>query len=169
MAMVALGLVAVIVIAIDLASKQLVLSTIGDGRVVKVLGGLVYIDLIRNRGAAFSLGTEVTPVFPIIAAVVIIGILFLSRRLRSVPWAISLGLIMGGSAGNLIDRLFRAPGPMRGDVVDFISLFFPMGEHFAIFNVADSALCIGVGLAVLFEFTGRRRDGTRAESTKRSA
>nr|MBA3488740.1 signal peptidase II [Longispora sp. (in: high G+C Gram-positive bacteria)] len=63
--------------------------------------------------------------------------------------------------GNLIDRLFRAPGPMRGAVIDFLSLFDPHGGVWPIFNIADSALVIGVCLAVLLELTGRRMDGSR--------
>jgi signal peptidase II len=173
MAVSMLALVAVLTVGVDLATKQLVLGTLGDGSVVRILGGAVYFDLTRNGGAAFSIGTGMTVVFPIVATAVIIGIVWLGRKLRSVPWAIALGLIMGGAAGNLIDRLFRAPAPFRGQVVDFISLFGPYGERFAIFNAADSALCIGVALAILLEFTGRRRDGAPADvrkpGTKRSA
>jgi len=164
-----LALVAVLTIGLDLATKQLVLSTLSDGSIVRILGGAVYFDLIRNSGAAFSIGTGMTFIFPIVATVVIVGIVWLGRKLRSVPWAIALGLIMGGAGGNLIDRLFRAPGPFRGHVVDFISLFGPNGERFAIFNAADSALCVGVALAILLEFTGRRRDGLPSPGPKRSA
>jgi signal peptidase II len=64
--------------------------------------------------------------------------------------------------GNLADRVFRAPGFLVGHVVDYLSLFGPDGEHFAIFNLADAMLCCGVALAVLLELTGHRRDGTRA-------
>jgi signal peptidase II len=169
MAVTVLALVAVLTIGLDLATKQLVLSTLSDGSIIRILGGAVYFDLIRNSGAAFSIGTGMTFIFPIVATVVIVGIIWLGRKLRSVPWAIALGLIMGGAGGNLIDRLFRAPGPFRGHVVDFISLFGPNGERFAIFNAADSALCIGVALAILLEFTGRRRDGLPNPGPKRSA
>jgi signal peptidase II len=169
MAVTVLALVAVLTIGIDLATKQIVLTTLSDGSIVRILGGAVYFDLIRNSGAAFSIGTGMTFIFPIVATVVIVGIIWLGRKLRSVPWAIALGLIMGGAGGNLIDRMFRAPGPFRGHVVDFISLFGPNGERFAIFNAADSALCIGVALAILLEFTGRRRDGLPSPGPKRSA
>jgi signal peptidase II len=86
----------------------------------------------------------------------------LSRRLRSAAWALALGLVLGGAFGNVGDRLFRAPGFLTGHVVDFASLFAPNGRYWAIFNVADAALCCGVVLAVLLELTGRRRDGGRA-------
>ena len=157
-----LALVAVLAIGLDLAAKQLVLTHLSDGLPRRLLGGAIYLDLTRNSGAAFSIGTNLTVIFPIIAIGVIGFILVYARRLRSIPWAIAFGLVLGGAAGNLIDRLFRAPGPLRGHVVDFISVFGPYGERFPIFNLADSALFCGVVLAILLEFTGRRRDGTRA-------
>ena len=92
-----------------------------------------------------------------------------ARKLRSVPWAIALGLVLGGALGNFTDRLFRAPGPFLGHVVDFVSVFDPAGQVFPVFNVADSALCVGVVLAVLLELTGRRarwRPGPRAATTR---
>ena len=67
------------------------------------------------------------------------------------------------------DRLFRAPGPFHGHVVDMISLFAPYGERFAVFNIADSCLSVGVVLAVLLELTGRQRDGTRTPAKKAAA
>jgi signal peptidase II len=70
--------------------------------------------------------------------------------------------VLGGALGNLTDRLFRAPGPLQGHVVDMISLFGPYGEYFAVFNIADACLSVGVALAVLLELTGRQRDGGRA-------
>ena len=100
----------------------------------------------------------------LVAIAVTFVILWLARRLRSMPWAVSLGLILGGALGNLIDRLFRAPGPLQGHVVDFISVFAPAGQRFPIFNAADSALFCGVVLAIILEFTGRRRDGTRVRA-----
>ncbi len=77
--------------------------------------------------------------------------------------------MLGGALGNLGDRLFRAPGPMRGHVVDFISLFSSDGSHFAIFNMADTALSCGVALALLLELLGRHRDGTRAQAAAPTA
>lgn len=85
----------------------------------------------------------------------------MAARLRSLPWAISLGLVLGGAVGNLTDRIFRAPGVFVGHVVDMVSLFDPYGQVWPIFNLADSALVSGVVLAVLLEVTGRQRDGSR--------
>jgi signal peptidase II len=87
---------------------------------------------------------------------VIVFILRTARKLRSLPWAITLGLLLGGATGNLSDRLFRAPGPMRGSVVDWIEL-----PHWPVFNLADSAIVCGGVLAVLLAIRGLRIDGTR--------
>ena len=89
---------------------------------------------------------------------------WMALRLRSLPWAVSLGLVLGGALGNLVDRLFRAPGPFVGHVVDMVSLFDDHGGYWPVFNLADSSLVVGVALAVLLELTGRRRDGTRLVS-----
>jgi len=160
-----LAIAAVLVVGLDLWTKQLALTALSDGSTVRLLGGAVYFDLTRNSGAAFSIGTDVTFVFPLVAIVVLGLILWFARQLRSWPWALAMGLVLGGAMGNLIDRLFRAPAPLHGHVVDFISVFAPNGDAFPIFNTADSALFCGVVLAIILEFTGRRRDGTRVVTT----
>jgi signal peptidase II len=153
--------VAGVMVALDQWTKQLALDALADSPAVRILGGLVYLDLTFNAGAAFSVGTRYTVIFPVFAIVIGAVILWFGRQVRSWPWAVALGLILGGAVGNLIDRLFRAPGPFRGHVVDFISVFAPAGEKFPIFNVADSALTVGVVLAIALELFGWRRDGTR--------
>jgi signal peptidase II len=153
--------IGVAVLAADVITKQLVVAHLRENQPVKWLGGALYLTVIRNGGAAFSMGTAFTWVFPTITIVVIGWIAWMALRLRSLPWAIALGLVLGGAMGNLGDRLFRAPGPFRGDVVDFLSLFSPDGAHFAIFNLADSALCCGAAFAILLELSGRHRDGSR--------
>ena len=101
-----------------------------------LLGGLVTLRLIRNPGAAFSLGENFTIVFALLAAAVLTFILVrLAPRINHPGWAVALGLLVAGVAGNLMDRIFREPGFLHGHVVDFIQL-----PHFAIFNVAD--MCI---------------------------
>jgi signal peptidase II len=161
-AMTVLGIVAVVAVALDQWTKQLALHGLVGRGSVRTLGGLIYLDLTRNPGAAFSFGTSITFIFPLIAIAISIAILYFARGLRSWPWAVAMGLVLGGAVGNLIDRLFRDPGPFRGHVVDFISAFAPDGEKFAIFNIADSALTVGVILAIALELFGLRRDGTRA-------
>jgi signal peptidase II len=139
----------------DVISKIIVVAAL-SGHQVRLLGGLLMLDLLRNSGAAFSIGTSLTVVFTLIALGVIFFILRTSRRLRSVPWAITLGLLLGGATGNLTDRLLRSPGAFRGDVVDWIQL-----PHWPVFNLADSAIVCGGVLAVLLAARGYRLDGTR--------
>lgn len=148
--------IAVCVFIADLTAKTIVVATLSHRPPVRLLGGLLTLRVLRNSGAAFSIGTSMTFVFTLIAVGVIIAILRTSRRLRSLPWAITLGLLLGGATGNLGDRLFRSPGPLRGYVVDWIEL-----PHWPVFNVADSAIVCGGVLAVLLAARGIRLDGTR--------
>jgi len=104
----------------------------------------------RNGGAAFSIGTSMTIVFTAIAVGVIVYILRAARNLRSIGWAITLGLLLGGATGNLLDRIFRAPGPFQGHVVDWIEL-----PDWPVFNLADSAITTGVAVVLLHSL--RRR------------
>jgi signal peptidase II len=160
-AILVLALTALAALLADLGTKQLALAKLTEHEPVRLLGGAVYLSLTRNSGAAFSLGSDYTFVFPVITLAVIVWIGWMAMRLRSVPWAASLGLVLGGALGNLTDRIFRAPGVFVGHVVDMISVFGPYGRHFPVFNLADSALVCGVTLAILLELTGRQRDGTR--------
>jgi signal peptidase II len=148
---------AVFVIAADVISKSIVVAKMPDHRPIRLLGGLLTLTLTRNGGAAFSIGTSMTIVFTAIALGVIIYILRAARNLRSIGWAITLGLLLGGATGNLLDRIFRAPGPFQGHVVDWIEL-----PHWPVFNLADSSIvCAGV-LFVLLALRGIRLDGTKA-------
>ncbi|MEV4657587.1 signal peptidase II [Micromonospora sp. NPDC049301] len=153
--------VALVALLADLATKHLALATLTDREPVQLLGGLVYFSLTRNSGAAWSIGADHTWVFPLITIGVVGWIVWMALRLRSLPWAVSLGLVLGGALGNLVDRIFRAPAPFHGHVVDMISLFDPYGQVWPVFNLADSSLVCGVLLAVLLELTGRQRDGRR--------
>jgi signal peptidase II len=136
-------------------SKIIVVATLSH-REIKVVPGVLTLLVLRNSGAAFSIGTSMTVVFTLIAVGVIFFILRTSRQLRSLPWAVTLGLLLGGATGNLTDRLLRSPGLFRGDVVDWIQL-----PHWPVFNVADSAIVCGGVLAVLLAAWGFRLDGTR--------
>lgn len=153
----------------DLGTKHWALAALSDREPVRLLGGAIYLTLTRNSGAAFSLASDHTWVFPLVTAAVIGWIGWMAAGLRSLPWALSLGLVLGGAVGNLTDRIFRAPGVFVGHVVDMVSLFDPYGQVWPIFNLADSALVSGVVLAVLLELTGRQRDGNRVRSRPKSA
>jgi signal peptidase II len=153
---VAAFLIGCAVCALDLVSKVLVVADLPPPRVVVLLGGLLTLQQYRNPGAAFSLGTSYTVIFALVAAGVLAVLVRLASRLRSWPWAVALGLLLGGATGNLIDRLFRAPGPLRGLVVDWIKL-----PHFpAFFNLADTAITTGVALVVLASACGWRLGGS---------
>ncbi len=159
---------AALALAIDTVSKALVVANLQDRGPVHVPGGFLNLTLIRNSGAAFSIGEGQTWVFTFIAACVVFVILRVSRNLRSLPWAIALGLLLGGALGNLSDRLFRAPGVGRGDVVDFLQFpTFPLVHYdFPVFNLADSAIVVGGCLMVLLSFLGMQPDGSRHKDLK---
>jgi lipoprotein signal peptidase len=148
---------AAFVIAADAISKAIVVAKMPDRLPIRLLGGLLTITYTRNGGAAFSIGTSMTVVFTLIAAGVIVYILRAARNLRSIGWAIALGLLLGGATGNLLDRIFRAPAPFQGHVVDWIQL-----PHWPVFNLADSSICCAGVLVVLLALRGIRLDGTRA-------
>ena len=151
-------LVALVSVALDAATKALVVDRLPLGDPGKeLLGGAVTLVQSRNSGAAFSFAEGATVVFTLIAVVVAAVIVRSMRRLHSTGWAVTLGLLLGGAVGNLLDRLFREPGFARGHVVDFISV-----PHFASFNVADSAITVGAALAVLLSLRGVELDGERS-------
>ncbi|MFV0452239.1 MAG: signal peptidase II [Propioniciclava sp.] len=122
--------------ALDQVTKELALRYLDPANPPVLLGGLLTLQLIRNPGAAFSLGENYTPVLSVISTVALIAVLgWLIPRTRYRAWAITLGLLLGGILGNLTDRLARPPGFAHGHVIDFLQL-----PHFAIFNVAD--MCV---------------------------
>ncbi|WP_407564344.1 signal peptidase II [Streptomyces sp. 184] len=148
--------VAALVYALDLVTKLIVVAELEpDNRSVEVVGDLLRFQVVRNAGAAFGIGESMTVIFTLIAVIVIGVIARLARKLHSLPWAIALGLLLGGPLGNLTDRLFRSPGFFEGHVVDFIA-----PEHFAVFNLADSAIVCGGILIVILSFRGLDPDGT---------
>ena len=151
--------VAAFVLAADAITKALVVMHLRPDEPVHVLGDVLMLDLLRNPGAAFSVGTGDTIVFTAIAVGVVIYIARTARNLRSVGWAITLGLLLGGAIGNLADRIFRAPGLFRGNVVDWIELT----RYWPVFNIADSAIVCGGILTVLLATFGYHLDGTHGD------
>ena len=132
--------IALPVLALDQVSKALVTSSLKGRPPVPVLGGAFRVDYVRNTGAAFSLLVGGGALFTAVAAAVCVAILVYAPRLNTAPLLtrLALGLVLGGAAGNLIDRL------RLGYVVDFIDF-----RWFPVFNAADSAIVVGVGLLAL--------------------
>jgi lipoprotein signal peptidase len=110
--------VAAVVLIVDVASKLAVVATITRDENIRLLGGLLYLTHLRNTGAAFSFAEGATVLFSLVAVVVAVVIVRTARRLYSTGWAVVLGLVLGGAVGNLLDRIFRAPGFLKGGVAD---------------------------------------------------
>jgi signal peptidase II len=151
--------VAAVVLALDIVTKVLAVKLLTPGQPVSIVGDTVTWTLVRNSGAAFSMATGYTWVLTLIATGVVIGIIWMGRRLVSPWWALGLGMILGGAMGNLVDRFFRSPGPLQGHVVDFFSIGW-----WPVFNVADPSVVGGAILLVAlslfgfdFDTVGRRK------------
>ncbi|WP_267128535.1 MULTISPECIES: signal peptidase II [unclassified Nocardioides] len=150
--------VALTAYVLDIATKVLAVAELQD-RDVSVVGDVLVLHLVRNPGAAFSVGTEYTMVLSCIAIVAVCVILWLSRRIGEIWWSIGMGMLLAGVAGNLTDRLLRDPGPLRGHVIDFLQI-----PNWPVFNVADMCVVGAAGLIIVQSFRGLRLDGTRIES-----
>jgi signal peptidase II len=136
--------IAVVGFLADLLAKNLALAALDPQRPVPLLGGLVTLQLIRNPGAAFSMGEDFTVVLTLVAICALVGVVgWVVPRIRHIGWAVGIGFLLAGITGNLADRLFREPGPFRGHVVDFIQL-----PYFAIFNVADMFITAAAVLVI---------------------
>jgi signal peptidase II len=159
-------LVAAVVLALDIITKVLAVRLLVPGQPVPIIGDTVTWTLVRNSGAAFSMATGYTWMLTLIATGVVLGIVWMGRRLVSPGWAVGLGMILGGAMGNLVDRFFRSPGPLQGHVVDFLSVGW-----WPVFNVADPSVVGGAILLVTlsalgfdFDTVGRRRPGDELDS-----
>ena len=141
--------VAAVVLIADIVTKVLAVALRTPGVPVPIIGDTVTWTLVRNSGAAFSMATGYTWVLTLVAMGVVAGIIWMGRRLVSPWWAVGLGMILGGALGNLVDRFFRSPGPLRGHVVDFLSIGW-----WPVFNVADPAVVGGAILLVALSIFG---------------
>ena len=149
-------LVAVLGVVTDLLSKQVAVHELTGRAPVSVLGEVLQLRLVRNPGAAFSAGASLTPVISVVAVVATLVVSYFAFRVRHRGWAVALGLLLAGVSGNLIDRIFRAPGPFRGHVVDFFAL-----PNWPVFNVADICIDVAGALFVLLLLRGAPFDGQR--------
>lgn len=148
--------VAVVLYALDQGAKALAEAHLEGRDDVRVVGELLQLRLAYNPGAAFNLGIGYTVVLSFVAIAAALAVAWFSRRLGSTLWALALGFLMAGICGNLTDRVFRDPGPLRGHVVDFLML-----PHWPIFNVADMCIIAAAVLIMVQAFRGIRLDGTR--------
>jgi signal peptidase II len=146
--------VATFAYVLDQGTKYWAQRSLDSNAPTSVIGDVLQFHLIHNPGAAFSMGTGYTIVLTLIALTVIVICIKMAGRLGSTGWAIALGLLVGGALGNVTDRIFRAPSPLRGHVVDFIEV-----PHWPVFNVADSAITVAAALFILQSLRGVHLDG----------
>ena len=162
-ALLLLGAVALVLYGADQLAKYLIVTNLREGELVPVLGQVLQFHYVTNSGAAFSLAAGFTWILSIVAVGVVAFIVWVARRIRSLGWACVFGLVLGGAAGNLTDRLFREPGFGTGHVVDFIQVWgFP-----AIFNIADSGIVAAMGLFIILSLRGIGLDGRKAVYVRR--
>ena len=133
----------VAVVAIDQVTKSWAVSALADGP-HHVIGQTVEFELTRNGGSAFSRFQGITPILAVGAIIVTVVLVRVLRATTDWVLVCALTLVLGGALGNLTDRIFRAPGFLRGHVVDFVAVGW-----WPIFNVADSCITIGGILLVL--------------------
>lgn len=141
----------------DQITKNIAEDVLSDGSTRPFIGELLQFHLVYNPGAAFSMGTGSTGLLTILAVTVCVVIIWNASRLGSLPWAIGLGLLLGGALGNLTDRLTREPGFGKGHVVDFLML-----PNFPIFNIADIGISSAAVLIGILALRGINPDGTLA-------
>lgn len=131
---------------LDLVSKNLAVAHLGD-EPIKILGSLLQLHLTFNSGAAFSFAPSATYFFSLFSIAIAVVTIFYLKKIESRGWMVVAGLILGGILGNLLDRIFRAPGLLRGEVVDWIQL-----PHWPTFNLADASIFIAALIACVLTF-----------------
>jgi signal peptidase II len=132
------------IVALDLVTKTWAVHELADGP-VEIFGDSVSFRLARNTGGAFSVFQAFTPLLAIVAGVVAFFLVRTLRRTHDTLLVVALAFVLGGAIGNLLDRLFRSPGFLRGAVVDFVHV-----GDWPTFNVADSAITIGAVLVIVW-------------------
>jgi len=153
--------VALVVLAADQLTKLWALAALEPGERRPLLGDLLGLQLAYNPGAALSIATGMTWLLTLVAIAVVVVVVRTARRTTSRVWAVTFGLLLGGAVGNLVDRIFRDPGPFQGHVVDFIAY----GTWF-IGNVADIAIVVAALMVIGLVVWGVRLDGTRDTKTE---
>ncbi|MCZ0872260.1 signal peptidase II [Peribacillus sp. AS_2] len=140
-------LIALLVIALDQLTKWMIVKKMEYGESIEIIENLLYITSHRNRGAAWGILQGQMWFFYIITIAVIIGLVYYIQKMakESILLGVALGLMLGGAIGNFIDRVARQ------EVVDFVHTYI-FSYSFPVFNVADAALSIGVGLLMIHMF-----------------
>lgn len=144
-----IAIVTVVVVVLDQLTKWWALEALTEPTRVVDLVWTLRLRVIYNTGTAFSLTSDSGPIVSVIALVVVAFLLWSGRNQRS-GWVLaSYGLVVGGTFGNMVDRVFRDgnDGVLGGAVIDFVDL-----QWFPVFNLADSALTVGIGLLVVVGF-----------------
>lgn len=136
------ALIAVAIVVADQATKHWALNALGDGRTFDIIGSLRF-NLAYNTGMAFAKGQGIGPVIAVVG-VIVVAYLLIGLRRNTKPGAVFVGMVAGGAAGNIVDRLFRGEAWLQGAVVDFIDL-----QWWPIFNIADAAIVVGAGALVV--------------------
>jgi signal peptidase II len=144
--------IVIAVVALDLVTKTWAVHELADGP-VEIIGDTVSFRLARNTGGAFSLFQAFTPLLAVVAGVVTYFLVRTLRRTHDTLLVVALSLVLGGAIGNLLDRVFRSPGFLRGAVVDFVHV-----GDWPTFNVADSAITIGALLVIVWSVRSSARE-----------
>ena len=129
---------------LDLATKIWAVNNLSFKSNIKVIGEFFQLTLVRNPGAAFSFATGATVFLSLFSLIVMFAILYYSPKITSRGWAVVLGLVLGGILGNLVDRIFREPGVLRGHVIDWLQI-----PNFPVFNIADSAIVVAALISMV--------------------
>lgn len=154
-------IVALIIILIDQITKWLVVVNMEIGQRITIIEDFFYLLSHRNSGAAWGILQGQMIFFYIVTVIVMVGVVYYMQKYakNNKMLAIGLSLILGGAIGNFIDRL------LRQEVVDFAS-FIIVNYNFPIFNVADSALTIGVILVIIATFIEESNEKRRGMTAK---
>lgn len=150
-------IVAVVGIVLDQATKEWAVRRLQGAEAIEVVPGVLSFTYVLNPGAAFGMGTNSTLIISCLAIVITAVVLFLSRKVDDPWWGLGFGLLLAGAVGNLIDRIFRPPEPLRGHVIDFLRFDF---IEFPVFNVADSAITVAAVVIIVQAFRGVDIDGS---------
>ena len=155
------------VFLLDIATKKWAENNLQGNTPMKVIGNFLQFTYTTNSGAAFSLATNATVFLSSFALIVAAAAIYFARKITSRAWGIVAGLLLGGIAGNLWNRLFSPPGRLAGEVVDWIEL-----PHWPIFNIADTAVVCAAALVFLLAildkppYIAKRNNSNRNISSK---